>query len=466
MTIVKEEADESMTDVQEVNIDAKLSHSAKALLKTIKKLEDDLNLDLFQPDPDLERLRMQVSTFKGGFYASITRRLEKIISRGGVDIVTSSDLMEIVQGLWERSISRLSKTELQVLEGVLVHSDMNLRGLSEHIGLSYGRTRRALEQLRLTRILRHEGRPDVTQLGLDRIIIMMENCQAIPDSPYFTRYLYSDGAVDRVFIKGLIPSRKRKEFIQTIRTLRTVSDKTSIWALSSGGIRFSDTYFDQDEKEFQFDPIHFRLLLRAGGGELTIGSFSIGEIRFPKRFNSSEMLILESLLRDFEKTAQEIVEDTGVSESTAFRRRKSLLKQGVIHSRPKIEVPSLSDRVLGVFSAETASRIINAWGYLPLTYISQITDLEDPRKRKIIFATALPTGSAPDLIDILSSEMSRIDDYQVYEINAGLRQELPAATLYDTKTKMWKFDIAFFDVRNYSICRKEASRKNIPLDLA
>ena len=43
MTIVKEEADESMIDEQDINIEAKLSHSAKALLKTI--------LAVFLPTP-------------------------------------------------------------------------------------------------------------------------------------------------------------------------------------------------------------------------------------------------------------------------------------------------------------------------------------------------------------------------------------------------------------------------------
>ncbi|MFW9918419.1 MAG: winged helix-turn-helix transcriptional regulator [Candidatus Thorarchaeota archaeon] len=466
MTTVKEDADASMTESKDPAFWEKLSHSAKAVLKTLKQLEDNQNLDLFQPGPEFFELKKIVATYRGGCYSAVTRRLDRIVSKGGVDIITSSDLMSIIRDLWNRNISRLTETELKVLEGVLKNPEMSMNDLSTKVGLSYSRTRRAIEQLRATGILKRQGRPDAALLGLDRILIISENPSGILGSPYFTRFLYSDGATPRVFVKGLIPSRKRQEFLQTIRTLRSVSDSTSVWALSSGEPRFSFCYYDKEKKKFEFDPLHFRLLLRAGGQDLTIGSFSIGQIRFPNRFNASEIKIIESLLDDFDMTAQQLVERTGISESTAFRRRGKVLSEHIIRPRPKISIPSLSDRVLGIFSADSAGNIINAWTQLPLSYVSQLTNMDDPRKKKILFATALPAGSARDLIDVLSSEMSRIDDYEVYEISAGTRQNLPVASLYDTKAKQWSFNSAFFDVRNYGICRREASRYDIPLDLA
>lgn len=466
MTIVKEDGDSSMAEAKDPEFWSKLSHSAKAVLKILKQLEDNQNFSIFQPTPELQELRRIVSTYRGGCYSAVTRRLDRIISKGGVDIITSPDLMGIIRNLWERSISRLSETELKVLEGVLKNPEISMSDLSKKIELSYSRTRRAIEQLRATGIMKRQGRPDAAHLGLDRILIISENPSGVLNSPYFTRMLFSDGASPRIFIKGLVPSRKRQEFLQSIRTLRSVSDSTSVWALSAGEPRFSFCYYDRSKKKFEFDPLHFRLLLRAGGEDLTIGSFSIGEIRFPDRFNSSDVKIIESLLDDFDVTAQQLVERTGISESTAFRRRAKLLSEGVIRSRPKISIPSLSDRVLGIFSADTAGNIINAWTKLPLSYVSQITSLEDPRKKRILFATALPAGSARDLIDVLSSEMSRIDEYEVYEIHAGTRLSLPVSSLYDTKSKHWSFNSTFFDVRNYGICRREATRDDILLDLA
>ncbi len=466
MTTVKEDADASMTESKDPEFWEKLSHSAKAALKILKQLEDNQDPNLFQPGPEVEELRKIAATYRGGCYAAVTRRLDRIVSKGGVDIITSFDLMQIIRNLWERNISRLTETELKVLEGVLKNPEMSISDLSKNVRLSYSRTRRAMEQLRSTGILKRQGRPDAALMGLDRILVISENPTGVLNSPYFTRFLFSDGATPRIFVKGLIPSRKRQDFLQTIRTLRSVSDSTSVWALSAGEPRFSFCYYDKARKKFEFDPLHFRLLLRAGGEDLTIGSFSIGQIRFPNRFNNSEIKIIESLIDDFDMTAQQLVERTGISESTAFRKRGKILGEHIIRPRPKISIPSLSDRVLGIFSADSAGNIINAWTQLPLSYTAQITSLEDPRRKKILFATALPAGSAGDLIDVLSSEMSRIDDYEVYEISAGTRQTLPVSSLYDTKKKSWLFNSSFFDVRNYGICRREASRYDIPLDLA
>ncbi len=466
MTIVKEDADNSMTDSKDPDFWDKLSHSAKAVLKILKQLEDSQNPNIFQPGPEVEELRRIATTYRGGCFSAVTRRLNRIVQRGGVDIITSSDLMAIIKDLWERNISRLSETEVRVLDGVLKNPELNVNELSKEVALSYSRTRRALEQLRSTGILRREGRPDVSQLGLDRIMIYMENPTGLLNSPFFTRFLFIDGETSRVFIKGLIPSKRRKEFLQSIKTLRSVSDSTSVWALSSGEPRFNSCYYDGDKKRFEFDPLHFKLLLRAGGSELTIGSFSIGGVQFPNRYNASEIKIIEHLLEDYDITAQEIVQRTGISESTAFRRRAKLLRDHVVRPRPKITIPSLSDRVLGIFSGDTAGNLINAWGKLPLSYVSQITNLEDPRKKKIVFATSLPAGSARNLIEILEEEMSRIDDYEVYKVSAGIKQNLPVSSLYNPKEKKWSFDTSFFDVRSFSSCRREASRKNIPLDLA
>jgi DNA-binding Lrp family transcriptional regulator len=456
-----------MTSSETPSYHSKLSHSARALLKTLGQLQQKQNPDLFQPDPQVTELQKMVFTYKGSIISATEKRLQRILERGGVSIITQDDLMGIVRDLWESNISRMNEAELKVLEGTLKDPEANISELAGRIKQSYSKTRRAIEHLRLTGILKREGRLDAAQMGLDRVLIIMENPSGILNSPYFTRFLFSDGAIPRVFIKGLVPSARRKDFMQTIRALRTVSDSTSVWALSSGEPRFGRTsYYNSSKKKFEFDPLHFRLLLRNGGEELVVGSFPISYVQFPKRFNASDIKIIEQLIQDFDITAQQLVERTEVSESTAFRRRQRIIGDQIVHPRPKILIPSLSDHVVGIFSADAASRIIDAWARLPLTYVSQVTNLEDTKQKKIIFATALPTGAAPRLIDVLESEMSRVDDYQAYQIHSGTQEHLPVSALYDTREKKWLFNASYFDVRNYSSCRKEADRKNIPLDLA
>lgn len=458
---------EQMADPENSNYYSKLSHSAQALLRILKQLQQKQTPNLFQPDPQVAELQKMVSTYKGSITTATERRLQRIIDRGGVSIITQDDLMGIIRSLWESNISRMNVTELKVLEGTLKEPEANISELASGIKQSYSKTRRAVEHLRVTGILKREGRLDAAQMGLDRLLIIMENPTGVLNSPYFTRFLFSDGAVPRVFIKGLIPSARRRDFMQTVRALRTVSDSTSVWALSSGEPRFGRTsYYNPSRKGFEFDPLHFRLLLRNGGEELVVGSFSISQVQFPKRFNASDIKIIEQLIQDFDTTAQQLVERTGVSESTAFRRRQRIIGDQIVRPRPKIIIPSLSDHVVGIFSADAASRIIDAWARLPVTYVSQVTNLEDTRQKKIVFATALPTGAAPSLIDVLESEMSRVDDYQAHQIHSGTQAYLPVSALYDTKQKKWLFSASYFDVRSYSSCRKEADRKNIPLDLA
>jgi hypothetical protein len=245
-----------------------------------------------------------------------------------------------------------------------------------------------------------------------------------------------------------------------------MSESTSVWALSSGDARFSTTYYDSKKKKFEFDKMHFRLLLRAGGSELTLGEFPLGQVRFPQKFKASETKIIERLLNNFDLTAQELADLTKLSQSTTFRKRARIVNERIIIPRPKITIPKLSDRVIGVFSGEAASNILHAWSQLPLTYSSMITNLENRKEKKIVFVTALPAGSARDLLEVLASERSQVDDFEVHDVSAGTTSILPVNSLYDSDSKSWLFNNSFFDVLSYGIMRKEATRKEIPTDLA
>ncbi|MFW9908614.1 MAG: hypothetical protein ACFFEF_08565 [Candidatus Thorarchaeota archaeon] len=455
-----------MADSDSRDYENYLSPSAKAVLRILRNVEQNQSLDIFQEDPELDSLKIWVKTYRGGLYNKTLRRLRLLVSRGGVKIITQRDLLELIRDLWEQNISRLTKTELTVLEGVLKEPELGLSELAKSIGLNYNKTRRAMEHLRSTTVLRREGRVDAVSLGLDRILIISENPTGVLNSPYFTRFLYVDGSTRYVFLKGLIPSKRRDDFLQTIKTLRSASDNTTVWILSAGLPRFGSAYFNAAKRRFDFDALHFRLLLRAGGKGLTVGSFPVGEVRFPQRFKSSETKIIETLIEDFDMTAQQLAKETGLSESTTFRKRARIVNEGIVRPRPKITIPRLSDRIIGIFSPEAAGNIIHAWAELPLTYTSQITNLENRSEKKIVFATALPAGTARDLLEVLMTEKSRADDFVAYEVSAGASNHLPVSSLYDTTKKEWIFNATFFDVRTYGVCRNEASRKDIPLDLA
>ncbi|MDF1538057.1 MAG: hypothetical protein P1Q69_04060 [Candidatus Thorarchaeota archaeon] len=446
---------------------SKLSHSAKAVLKILQRVEQNQAPDLFQEDPELQELRRWVSTYRGGIYTKTLRRLRTLVSRGFVQIITQGDLLGIIKEIWEQNISRLTETELNVLEGLLQSPDLSMKELAKHIKITYNRTRRALDHLKSTGVLRREGRVDAASLGLDRLLIIQTNPTGVVNSPYVTRALYVDGSTRRVFLKLLIPSRHRNAFMGTIKTIRSLSDSTKVYALSAGLPRFGRAYYSYSKRKFEFDKLHFRLMLRAGGmDDLTLGEFNVGAIKFPNRFNSSETKIIESLIDDFDLTAQEIAKNTGLSESTTFRKRAKIVNSGIVRPRPKIAIPNLSDRVCGIFGGEAAATIIPAWSQLPCTTTSMITNLEDASEKKIIFTTALPAGSARDLLDVIQSEKSKIDDIEVWEVAAGAKNNLPVSALYDTDRKQWEFDYSFLDVRSFSICRNEASRTDIPLDLS
>ncbi|MFW9850150.1 MAG: hypothetical protein ACFFF4_13520 [Candidatus Thorarchaeota archaeon] len=465
MTTV-EEVQKQMAGSSQSGYKTKLSHSASALLSILKQLQANQNLNIFQPGPQVEELKKIVQTYRGGIFTATERRLNSIVKKGGISVITEPDLMRIIRDIWNHNISKLTKTELKALEGVLKKPELTTAELSKEVGLTYNRCRRALDSLKKSTVLRREGRVDAAALGLDRILIVMEGPSGIITSPYFTRTLFVDGSVPKVMIKGLIPSKRRKEFLRTIGSLRSVSENTKVFFLSAGEPRFGTAYYDSSQKRFKFDPLHWRLLLRSGGTELTLGEFPVGQVRFPIRFRESETKIIENLVTDFDQTAHELAQKTKLSESTTFRKRAKIVQEGIVKPRPKITIPSLSDRLIGVFSGEAASGILHAWSTLPLTYTSMITNLENKHEKKIVFATALPAGSARDLLDVLYSEKSRVDEFDVHEVAAGIISNLPVNALYDHDKKDWQFNSSFVDVRTYGIVRKEASRKDIPLDLA
>jgi DNA-binding Lrp family transcriptional regulator len=434
-------------------------------MNILRQLQHNQNLNVFNPGPQVEELKKIVQTYRGNILSATERRLESIVKKDGIRIIPSNDLMDIIRKIWGLNISKFTRTELQALEGVMKKPELSTAELAETVDLTYNRCRRALDSLKKSTVLRREGRIDAASLGMDRVLIIMTNPSGVITSPFFTRYLYVDGSTRKVFITALVPSKRREDFLRTIASLRSVSDNTTVWALSSGEPRLGTTYYDPSKKKFEFDALHFRLVIRSGGDELTLGEFPVGQVRFPLRFKESETKIIEQLTLNFDLTAQELSQLTNLSASTTFRKRARIVNERIVIPRAKITIPTLSDRVIGVFSGEAASNILHAWAMLPLTYSSMITNLENRQEKKIVFATALPSGSARELLDALASERSQVDDFVVHEIAGGTVSHLPIGSLYDHSKKDWLFNSTFFDVRTYGIVRREASRKDIPIDL-
>jgi DNA-binding Lrp family transcriptional regulator len=446
----------------------KLSPSARAVLQALCKLENGVQVERFQQGQDhaLEDLKRWVSTYRGGFCKAIKKRVRQVLTRGGIAVITQDDIIGLIHDLWSNNISKLSRTELKVLEGTLRNPSDGIIGLAEKIGLTYARTRRAREHLQMTGILQRKGCFNVAPLGLDRILIRLENPTYIPVSPYFEKTLFVDHP-RIVLVVGATPSGQRKILEQTIRSLRTVSDSVTIWRLSIGQPSFRDTYYDTHSKRFAFDPFHFRLSL-ADEDPIILGERPPSIVMFPTKLTKAETKIIDELVNNYDTTAQDIAKSTKLSESTTFRRRAKLLKDKIITARHHVNIPSLSDRVICSTSPDSAGRIMKAWiQYLPVTYVSRIENVESKgTEKRILLASALPKGSAQELIEVLESERSRVDDYEVFKVSASYQNILNVSRLYDTRKRDWKFDSTFFDLGSYGIYRRDAKSTNIPLDLA
>ena len=113
------------------NFERKLSPSASAILKFVKTFEEGGQLEVFQTDAEFETLRKMVMSYRGSLHSLLSRRLEEVVNRGGVSIITQRDVMSTIVDLWEKNISNLTRTELPFLECVLKNPDKPLRELAK-----------------------------------------------------------------------------------------------------------------------------------------------------------------------------------------------------------------------------------------------------------------------------------------------------------------------------------------------
>ena len=459
--------DESiMPEEDSPKFESKLSPSATAILRFVRTFEEGGQLQVFQTDAEFESLQAMVTSYRGSLYSLLTRRLEEVVNLGGVSIISQRDITSLIVNLWEENISRLSRTELPFLEAAIKNPGATLNALAEKADLSYAQTRRAQKRLSDSGVLRTTGMLNTHKLGLERVLIIFESPSLVLSGPYVQKTLMVDGYSPLVFVVATIPYQKREELLDTIRSFRGSTGSASIWALSDGRPFFNGRYFNT-QNGWKLDLLHFRLMLRKGGDPLLLADVASPSPRKPNRFTFADVKIIDALVDDYDRTGNDIVESTGLSPSTAFRKRAKLLKNRVVLPRARVNIPRLSDRVVCLLSPECSGDIITAWNHLPITYQSRIQNIEDPSEKKVLLVSALPAGSGRNLIDVLNDETSKIHDYSAHVVAAGTGQSTKVASMYDRRSDSWKWDVSkYFDALTYSVVRREASPTNIPLDLA
>ncbi|MHA3961896.1 MAG: hypothetical protein AM325_000020 [Candidatus Thorarchaeota archaeon SMTZ1-45] len=444
----------------------KLSPSAIAILRLVRTFEEGGQLQVFQTDAEFELIRSMVTSYRGSLYSLLTRRLEEVVNLGDVSIISQRDVMSLIVHLWEDNISRLSKTELPFLETAIKNPGVALNELAKDSGLSYAQTRRAQKRLSESGVLRTVGMLNTYKLGLERVLIIFESPSLVLSGPYVQKTLMVDGYSPLVLVVATIPHKKRTELLDTIRSFRGSTGSVSVWSLSDGRPFFSGRYFNSQDG-WNLDLLHFRLMLRKGGDPLLLADVATPSPGTPNRFTYADVKIIDALVDEYDSTGNDIVTSTGLSASTAFRRRAQLIKKRVVLPRARVNIPRLSDRVVCLLSPECAGDIISAWNHLPITYQSRIQNIEDSSEKKVLLVSALPVGSGRDLIKVLNDETSKIHDYSAHVVAAGTGQSTKVASMYDRRNDSWKWDVSkYFDALTYSVVRREATPNDIPLDLA
>ncbi|MFW9846294.1 MAG: hypothetical protein ACFFD6_06080 [Candidatus Thorarchaeota archaeon] len=455
--------DRAMQDDESSNWESILSHSARALVKIIRELEEKREPDVFQPGPEIERLKQIVESHRGSLYTALKSRIEEVKALGGVDLITQKDAFSLIEEIWQRNVSIFSSTELAALKVSVSNPGIGIRKLAEIAGLSYSQARRAVQRLRRAEVLKMEGALNASKLGLERVLVMLESPELVLSSPYITKSLFIDGAEPLVLSIATLPAERIDDLLNMIRSLRSTSSRASAWRISAGQSRFEGMYC-RPRVGWDFDVFHYSTQVRKGDSDIIVSDKPPGGAD-RVHFTPADLKILDELVSNYESTANEIVNATGLSDSTAFRKRAVLLEEKVVVPRTRVRVPNLTDRVIALSDPECAGNILSAWRLLPVTYLTRLENLETSEKRVLQMA-ALPPGTSKALIGALSAWMSRVDDYTAHIISAGIEHTFSVEAMFSRREKGWKWAQGdFFDAMSYKPMRREAERGVIPVDL-
>ncbi len=446
---------------------SRLTPSARAVFDYLVALETGHAPDLFQDSDDETRwIKRVTETFRGSIVSALLARLSQVLRLGNVTVITQRDMMSLIESMWSRNISCLSENETKVIRYALEVEGASISELASKSGLSYPKVRRAYQQLTQRGVLRVEGMPTLESFGLERLLVIFERPTLVFTSPFIEHAIFIDSPVPYAIFTVIYPKKRREDIFHLVHSLRGTSDSVTLWTLSRGQIQFSPLYFDRENCNWSPDLFHFRLMLRAGGEPPVLGSIGVSTV-VPRTFKDSELITIDRLRMDFEQPVSRIAQSTGLSESTVFRIRQTLRNEAVIVPRVRIHIPALDGRVMMLLSAEAAGNVLPAWNCLPLTYISRVNNIEDSSQSKILLIAALPRGACLGIVNVIRSEMSRVDEYSVYEIAAGYEYRTPLTTISGRHANGSNAaPHNFFDARSYDSVRRGAEDSKLPLDLA
>ncbi|MCF2137449.1 MAG: winged helix-turn-helix transcriptional regulator [Candidatus Thorarchaeota archaeon] len=445
----------------------RLSPSAYALLQTVQRLEDGQEVVPFQGVMELQQIQKMVSTYRGSLHTGLLARLRILFERSNDVIVTQRELFTLIAEVWLKNISRLSSSEVEVMKAIVETPSVQISDLSKAIGLSYAQVRRAISHLSEAGIIRIGGILNHQAIGLARFLIILENPTLILSSPYVEKVLFADGPTSLVFLIVSCPRDHIDELSALVRSLRSTSDNATIWRLSSGRLHFSNIYYNRQAGAWDIDQVHFRLQLRHERDSVATSRFYEDAVK-PVHITKSDALLVDALRKNYNASAIDMVEKTGLSESTVFKRRVALTRDSaLVLPRARITIPSLSERLLLLLSTDAVPAISHAWSHLPLSYRSRIFNVENGPQTRAIMLAALPPGTGWQLSKIILEETSAIDQLSVHVLSAASDQQLSVASMFNTRTASWRWNQGdFLDVRGYAIVRREANPTTIPIDLA
>ena len=444
-----------------------LSPSARALLKSIDRIERGESLDdLFQRDQSLGRIEQMISTYRGTLYKDLCDRILFLIGLGNIGVITQHDLMQIAENIWHENISSLSKTELRFLSAAFDIPGQSLKMQSTISRLSYSQTRRASKRLSETNILRIRCALNCENLGLTRLLLVLESPDFVIAGPFVTSTIFIEGTSPKTYQILKMPTRNLNGLSEHLKALRTSSYRATIWRLGAGNMAFNGLWYHRKSGTWKPDWMHWQLLLRNSiGNTLTMSSPSRESVKSP-HLSSSELKVIELLQVNCEYTAKEIASRIGISEATAFRIRRDISDRNYVLPRSHLEIPGLQDRVIGLLDPSAAGECYASFDILPLTYVAQCENIENPTEKRALLMASLPSGSAPNLIGAANSEMSKISENPFEIVTGGFTERLCVSSLYDKRGKNWRLDANLIDARSYATVRRESIGNRLPIDLA
>ncbi len=423
-----------------------LSPSAAALLRAIRRMEHNSGPDQWGEAAEATEIRAHLSTFRGCLHDAVMERIGSVVGHGGVATITQQDVMAIVRAVWQEDAGRLSENDLQVLRAAVRAPGESVDQTARDAGLSYSKTRRSLNRLRISGVLREYGVLDCRPLGLVRVLVLAHSPEFVLAGPYVRKTLLVGDIHHSTLSVITLPSRRMPELLNAVRSLRNVASHVMAWQLGTGTLSFSGTYYNVRTHRWHPDLVHWRLLLRGGGSDLVVASPVPGaDDRVP--LSKRACSIIDLLQEEPGMSVARLAEMTSVSPSMASRTRALIMGRRCVIPRGDVRHWQLTETIVGVLPAQHAGELLQAWRVLPLSFVSQAVGVEDSRDRTVVLLARVPAGMTRDLSATLVSESPHIKWYILGQVQAAVVQPIRVSQLYDHYSHQWRWNVGLLDAQ-------------------